>query len=108
MDGTARCGATWRQSDGSAPRVFAGSGARVRSRAPAGVTRAGSAMCGGGCGFLSRSGHGVLASARAGEKVEEGGVLRVGERRQVGRRGKLPVGTGCQRLRERGECNTLI
>ena len=80
-----------------------GSGARGRSRAPAGVTRACSAMCGGGCGFLSRSGDGVLASARAGEKAEEGGVLRVGEQREVGGRGKLPVGTGCQRLRERGE-----
>ena len=44
----------------------------------------------------------MLASARAGERAEEGGVLLVGERREVGGRGKLPVGTGCQRLRERG------
>ena len=44
----------------------------------------------------------MLASARAGERAEEGGVLLVGERREVGGRGKLPVGTGCQRFSERG------
>jgi len=51
---------------------------------------------------LARCGDGVLVSARAGERAEEGGVLPVGERREVGGRGKLPVGTWCQRLRERG------